>query len=282
MKFLTSRQKILLQVIGCLSKEGRCSRTAIEKTLFLLKEESGIAESAKFYSFFPYRFGPFSNVSYADMGTLKAEGYISPDEKSLTEKGRQAAAGRAETEESINALLGRFKSDRQMVDYAYKKYPQYAVLSELTAPHPKTSNSGMYTIGYEGEDIDSFLNILVQNNIGLLADVRYNPFSMKFSFTKNKLKGYLEKCGIGYMHLPQLGIRGEFRKNLGTKESYDRLFRQYAQTTLKECSKLTGELAERSKECRIALMCFEDDPELCHRGVIAAELEKKGIAVTHL
>lgn len=67
-----------------------------------------------------------------------------------------------------------------MTDYVYQKYPQYTVKSQLIEQKPKKSSPSFFTIGYEGKDIDQFLNALVSNTIELLIDIRRNPFSMNF------------------------------------------------------------------------------------------------------
>ena len=41
---------------------------------------------------------------------------------------------------------------------------------------------------------------LIREDVKLLCDVRKNPLSMKFGFSKNQLKGILEGVGIEYIH----------------------------------------------------------------------------------
>ena len=139
-----------------------------------------------------------------------------------------------------------------------------------------------YTIGYEGKDIDAFLNELIQNNIQVLVDVRRNPFSLKFAFTKIKLQEYLEKRGIEYVHLGELGIEGEKRKGLETKEDYDALFREYEQELLPANQESLEKVINFGKTKRIALLCFEAHAQDCHRGIIAKSLKARGIKVTRM
>ena len=47
--------------------------------------------------------------------------------------------------------------------------------------------------------------------IGLLCDVRKNPLSRKFGFSKKKLKHITETVGIKYVHIPELGIESDKR-----------------------------------------------------------------------
>jgi hypothetical protein len=43
------------------------------------------------------------------------------------------------------------------------------------------------TIGYEGRSLEAFLNLLLQNSVTLLCDVRRNPLSRKYGFSKSTL-----------------------------------------------------------------------------------------------
>ncbi len=174
---------------------------------------------------------------------------------------------RSTTLKKVDELTKKFKNKEEIKDFVYEKYPEYTVNSILL-PHEKTKTSGAYTIGYEGKSIDFFINQLVQNKISTLVDVRKNAMSMKRGFSKSTLKNQLEKAGIKYGHHPELGIDSDKRKSLETKEDYDALFREYKKT-LPEKRTEVEELKEMSKHERIAIMCFEKDPEYCHRGQIS-------------
>ena len=123
---------------------------------------------------------------------------------------------------------------------------------------------------------------MIKNEITLLIDVRKNAFSMNFSFTKNKLMNYLEKTGIKYIHTPELGIDGELRESLSTINDYQNLFKKYEATTLIDNYEHIIRIAEWGKEKRVALMCFEANKNMCHRGVIANYIEQNNGVVTHI
>ncbi|VVC01041.1 Uncharacterised protein [uncultured archaeon] len=142
--------------------------------------------------------------------------------------------------------------------------------------------AGIYSIGYEKKDIDLFLDLLVQNEIGLLVDVRHNPFSMKFAFTKSNLVRSLKNAGIGYLHVPELGIDGKYRKNLKNEKQREELFAFYSRAILANIDEKIHEFAELGKRKRIALMCFEADKIHCHRGILAEKLEEMGMEVKHI
>jgi len=286
MRNLTHKQRALLKVIEKLAEKGTSSKFMLVKTLFLLANEENMGRLIKFYNFFPYKYGPFSNVCYTDLSILGREGYLLENEAHLvlTLNGKEAIKNmNSPISLKIKRVINKFNSDREIKEYVYKNYTEYTIKSEIIPHAEKQENSsGIFTIGYEGKDIDAFLNILLKNEINLLIDVRKNAFSMSFSFTKNKLMNYLEKTGIEYLHTPVLGIEGELRENLSTINDYHNLFKQYEVTILKDNFESVRRIVKLGKEKKVVLMCFEADKNMCHRGVIAKNIEKQYGVVTHL
>jgi uncharacterized protein (DUF488 family) len=132
----------------------------------------------------------------------------------------------------------------------------------------------LFTIGYEGITIEHYLNALIKNDIRVLCDVRNNPLSRKFGFSKSSLQKYLGNIGIEYIHFPELGIKSEKRNNLNSGEDYQNLFIEY-KSSLPDCREHLERLYQliRTKS-RIALTCFEHEPSHCHRHVIRDYLKK--------
>ena len=131
----------------------------------------------------------------------------------------------------------------------------------------------MYTIGYEGKKFERYLNQLIQEDVKILVDVRKNAHSMKYGFSKKTLQSAVENLGIRYIHIPNFGIESENRKTLQTKADYDALFAEYAKTFKTKVGEMAylNELIER--EQRVAITCFENDVNYCHRGVIAKKMK---------
>ena len=92
---------------------------------------------------------------------------------------------------------------------------------------PNQNRKSIFTIGYEGVSLEKYLNKLVKNNIKLLVDVRKNPLSMKYGFSKTLLKRFCESLGIKYIHIPEVGINSNKRQTLEKQEDYDILFESY-------------------------------------------------------
>ena len=117
------------------------------------------------------------------------------------------------------------------------------------------NETGIVTIGYEGRNLDQFLSILVEYNVGKLIDVRKNAFSRKSGFSKNQLRSALEKKGISYLHMPELGIESDQRQNL-TEEEFSALFRRYA-LDLGAKEAFLDTIKSLTQKEKVALMCFE-------------------------
>lgn len=112
---------------------------------------------------------------------------------------------------------------------------------------------------------------LLRVGISLLCDVRRNPVSRKWGFSKRTLAQGCKRLGIVYEHFPELGISSDRRTNLTTQSAYDRLFAAYQDDTLtreKEALSRIRALIENGQ--RAALVCYERLPQQCHRSHVAA------------
>ncbi|MBN1633254.1 MAG: DUF488 family protein [Ignavibacteria bacterium] len=182
-----------------------------------------------------------------------------------------------ETSKDIDEVYKRYKnySSNELIKYVYSHFPYFTIKSKIRNGFiskeslKKFLNNDekiIYSIGYEGKDIDKFLNQLVKNNITLLCDVRKNPVSMKYGFSKNKLKNYCSNLEIDYIHLPEFGIDSVKRQNLNSFEEYNNLFYFYLSTVLptkiKEIENLLNIIKSHRK---IAFSCFEANHNYCHR-----------------
>jgi len=131
----------------------------------------------------------------------------------------------------------------------------------------------IFNIGYEGSDIRDFMATLSAAKVRKLADVRALPLSRKRGFSKNSLREALEAQGITYLNFRDLGDPKAGRD--AARAGHLALFRaiygshlqsQAAQLALKE-------LAREARDDATCLMCFERDPENCHRTLILAALK---------
>ncbi|MGA7192339.1 MAG: DUF488 family protein [Anaerolineales bacterium] len=243
-----------------------------------------------YYDFFPHRFGPFSFVSYYDKRRLTDLGLFKPTSNFQLNKKHSYLR---EIEPSDRKALIELKASglrgKRLIQKTYRENPQFTVKSEILdklfdkkeirqfqfAWNTDTSPF-VFTIGYEGESIDSFLYKIISNNIMAIVDVRNNPQSMKYGFSKKSFSDYIEKVGLKYFHIPELGIPSEMRKGLGQAITYKKLFDKYESNLLPKQNDAKAYLLSLiAKYPRIALVCFENDHRFCHRNTLVEHLKKE-------
>ena len=142
------------------------------------------------------------------------------------------------------------------------------------------------TIGYEGRNLEGYLNRLIVAGVTMLCDVRRNPLSRKYGFSKRTLAKGCEGVGIRYEHLPELGIASEERRELVTQADYDALFAVYRRDALPQQTRVLTQIRQWVDQGeRVALTCFEALPQQCHRHCVADALQHqfgKAFAPMHL
>jgi Ca2+-binding EF-hand superfamily protein len=274
------RQQFLLSFL----KELNESLTAIEfqKLLFLYITENNLT----YYEFVPYLYGGYSIQAGEDINTLQAMGWLTDINGKIQYTGGDDLSGLSLPFEgigkSISDQLPKVRGNR-LVKFVYEQYPYYAINSRTAASIMDTAGIAkiravkeqfkqakriLFTIGYEGITIEHYLNTLIKNDIQVLCDVRNNPLSRKFGFSKSNLQKYLGNIGIEYIHFPELGIKSEKRNNLNSDEDYQNLFKEY-KSSLSNCRVFLEKLyLLLENKNRIALTCFEHEALHCHRHVI--------------
>jgi uncharacterized protein (DUF488 family) len=284
---LYKRQKLLLDLVHAAG--GELAATDLQKLLFLYVQQ---CEQEPSFRFVPYRYGCFSFQSYADRSLLAQRGFIheaNDGRWKLTAKAKPYLDPKRKA--SMEHFLKRIVPERgdALVRRIYRLYPYFACRSEIVDrvfPNPTdrepihaaalaAANNALFTIGYEGDSIDGYLDRLIRNNVRLLCDVRRNPLSRKAGFSREQLASYCDKVGIEYRHLPELGIPGHRRQELNTRADYDALFAIYRREDLPTMRPAIKELGRLFEEFgRIALTCFEKEHECCHRHCVADEMKR--------
>ena len=131
------------------------------------------------------------------------------------------------------------------------------------------ATSNIFTVGYEGVSIENFIRKLCENSIYRIIDVRRNPISRKPGFSKAALLARLQESGIDYVHIPELGIDSSLRRSLQTDDDYSALFTHYEERMLPNVTDKIEETIALLEEKPSALLCFEEDPQHCHRTCLA-------------
>lgn len=275
------RRKVILALLE--SFNGEISRSSLQPLLFLFTRY----QQKPAFDFVPHTSGCFSFQVDTDLRTMIGEGMLVADDKKWfkADKTNYTPTLNAKDKQVLLYIQNRFDNHTrdELIAYIFRTYPFYAlkcdlamgILNETELKSVKESVAEnhatvLYTIGYEGLSLEGYLNKLIQNNINLLVDVRKNPFSMKYGFSKNQLQKGCEESGIAYVHIPDLGIDSDKRKGLTTQRDYDELFGHYEQAIMTEHKKSVSAVFDLLKENeRIALTCFEAHHCQCHRGILA-------------
>lgn len=138
----------------------------------------------------------------------------------------------------------------------------------------------LFTIGYEKADPADFIATLRAAGIDILIDVRERAMSRRKGFAKTALRNMLAEASIDYRHEPSLGSPSEIRNRLKRDRDYDRFFREYEQH-LDQQGDVLDALAQ--VDGRAVLLCYERNPNECHRLSVARRLtERTGLEVQHL
>lgn len=141
----------------------------------------------------------------------------------------------------------------------------------------------LFTIGYEGADLDRFLSTLQDAGVAVLADVRAVALSRKRGFSKSALREALSQRDIGYDHFIRLGTPKEGRQAARAGDAA-MMKRIYCEEVLKtpEAEEAFEQLAELAQHQPICLLCFERDPAICHRRILSDRLHDRGMQVVDL
>ena len=141
----------------------------------------------------------------------------------------------------------------------------------------------VFTIGYEGADVDRFLTTLKDAGVATLADVRAVALSRKRGFSKSALREAWANRDIGYQHFIKLGTPKEGRQAARAGDG-DLMCRIYCDEVLATgpAQEAFRELEALAQEQPICLLCFERDPANCHRRVLAQRLAEKGFETVDL
>ncbi|OGD78697.1 MAG: hypothetical protein A2Y64_05540 [Candidatus Coatesbacteria bacterium RBG_13_66_14] len=141
----------------------------------------------------------------------------------------------------------------------------------------------IFTIGYEGASLVSFIGTLRCEGIKALLDVRRDPVSRRPEFRKRALEAALAEAGIAYRHEPRLGVPRDVRERFRDAVDPAGFAAWYAAEVLGKQSDLLRELTLSVGSTPTALLCYEADPARCHRSLLALELARlTGLPVRHL
>ncbi|WP_138479945.1 DUF488 domain-containing protein [Dyadobacter bucti] len=280
------RRKIILALLQAF--DGHLPKISLQKLLFLFTER----QSKRDYDFVPYKYGCFSFSASADLVAMVGHDQLSEDSVSYTKIGSDNYIKLLNEKDKkilidIKNSYGNLTAN-SLIKLTYLNYQYYSINSikakeilteeqyqNVLKAKPVNDRTILYTIGYEGISLEEYLNRLIKNDVKVLVDVRSNPLSMKYGFSKKQLKTFCENLGIDYLHIPEVGIQSDQRQELKTQKDYDSLFEIYKKENLrKTVSQQEQILRLLADKKRIALTCFESNICQCHRKHLAEAIIK--------
>ena len=141
----------------------------------------------------------------------------------------------------------------------------------------------VFSIGYERTSIEEILAALDKTGSTCLVYVRDVPWSRRKEFSRGNLSDVLKAVNIRYLHFKSLGIPPQAREAVksGDIDTYQQQYNLQLKSPIgkRAITDLVG-LASNEAFC---LMCYERDPNMCHRLIISSVLMRDhGIEVNHL
>jgi uncharacterized protein (DUF488 family) len=161
--------------------------------------------------------------------------------------------------------------------------PRHAGSSYEALRRPHTVK--LYTIGFTKKSAEKFFDILKQNEIQLVLDIRLHPNSQLAGFAKQNDLAYflprLADCGYIYMSVltPAEEILSDYRRDHDWTKYARRFESLMSERNVPAC--LDRSLFEQKTCC---LLCSEASPDRCHRRLVAERLAGKwqNLEVVHL
>lgn len=142
------------------------------------------------------------------------------------------------------------------------------------------NNIEIYTIGHSNVESNKIIQLLQKYHIDVLVDIRSSPYSQYATqFNRDTFAQFIQESGIEYVFAGlYLGGRPkDISCYKDGKLDYDEVKKRlWYQKGIKR-------LLEIADEHRIAIMCSEENPELCHRHyIITQTLLEMDVTVIHI
>jgi uncharacterized protein (DUF488 family) len=142
----------------------------------------------------------------------------------------------------------------------------------------------LFTIGFTKKTAEHFFTMLQRAGVARVLDVRLNNTSQLAGFAKRDDLAYFLRAavGIGYEHLPDLAPTAEildaYKKEKGDWSVYETKFLALLRQRRVE------ETMQQDLFDYGCLLCSEDQPDHCHRRLVAEYLAEKwgGVEIVHL
>lgn len=131
----------------------------------------------------------------------------------------------------------------------------------------------LFTIGYEGATSEDFIATLGRADVSLVVDIRDRPQSRRPGFSKSALDRSLAAAGVRYVHLGEFGDpkAGREAARAGDYATFQRVFSGVLSSAVGQLAIET--VAKWAREDNLCLLCYERNPDECHRKIVAKSVE---------
>jgi uncharacterized protein (DUF488 family) len=143
----------------------------------------------------------------------------------------------------------------------------------------------IYTVGHSNHSLAKFLALIASHEIAAVADVRSFPGSRRWPhFNREDLAATLERVGVEYRWMPELGGRNKATRALSPHTAWTTPgFRAYADyMDTEEFAAALDALAALAADKATGFMCSEGLSWQCHRRMIADALVVRAWDVRHI
>ena len=142
--------------------------------------------------------------------------------------------------------------------------------------------AAVYGVGYEGRSADDLIDMLADEFVDEVADVRQTPISRKPHLSKHQLRTRLaEGAGIGYEHYQSLGNPKANRAGYKAGDPHARTI-YHGVLHGQEGNLSYWRLLHACRHRRVAVLCACADHPFCHRSQILSRLAADGLDVRHI
>jgi uncharacterized protein (DUF488 family) len=143
----------------------------------------------------------------------------------------------------------------------------------------------LYTIGHSTHPIETFVALLSQHQIAVLADVRSMPGSRRWpQFNQEALSASVQQVGTAYEWFKALGGRRHSNISNSPHSAWThRAFRAYAEyADSPEFAAALAQLIQMATLRVAAIMCSEGLWWQCHRRIVSDHMVVLGWEVRHI
>jgi uncharacterized protein (DUF488 family) len=142
----------------------------------------------------------------------------------------------------------------------------------------------LYTIGFTKKSASAFFGLLRDAGVATLVDVRLNNASQLAGFAKRDDLAYFlgEICDVAYVHRPDLAPTRSMLDDYRTRGTGWAAYEARFQDLMRE--RRVEDTVPRELFDNAILLCSENEPDHCHRRLVAEYLARHwdDVTIEHL